>query len=91
MEKLRTRDSSQQPVLGIKEIPRTGCCEPVESHHCSLQHTHNILATVWQLRKEQAYKKHSCCTILSNVPATVSHKLCWKHDVSVGTHFSVIP
>jgi len=23
----------QQPVLGIKEIPRTGPCEPVESHH----------------------------------------------------------
>ena len=25
---------TQQPVLGIKEIPRTGSCEPVESHHC---------------------------------------------------------
>jgi len=24
---------SQQPVLGIKEIPRTGSCKPVESHH----------------------------------------------------------
>jgi len=30
---LRTPDLSQQPVLGIKEIPRTSSCEPVESHH----------------------------------------------------------
>jgi len=34
-------DLSQQPVLGIKEIPRTGSCEPVESitaykyHYCA--------------------------------------------------------
>jgi len=34
-EKLRTPDLSQQPVLGIKEIPRTGSCEPVEPHHFS--------------------------------------------------------
>jgi len=27
-------DLSQQPVLGIKEILRTGSCEPVGSHHC---------------------------------------------------------
>jgi len=34
-EKLRTPPVlSQQPVLGIKEIPRTGSCEPVECHHC---------------------------------------------------------
>jgi len=25
---------SQQTVLGIREIPRTGSCEPVDSHHC---------------------------------------------------------
>jgi len=30
----RTPDLSQQPVRCIKEIPRTGSCEPVESHHC---------------------------------------------------------
>jgi len=28
-EKLRIPDLSQQPVLGIKKIPRTGSCEPV--------------------------------------------------------------
>jgi len=33
-EKLKTPDLSQQLVLGIKEIPRTGSCELVESHHC---------------------------------------------------------
>jgi len=31
---LRTPDLREQPVLGIKEILRTGSCEPVESHHC---------------------------------------------------------
>jgi len=34
-ENLRTPDLSQQPVLGTKEIPRTGSCKPVEFHHCS--------------------------------------------------------
>jgi len=29
----RTPDLRQQPVLRIKEIPRTGSCQPVESHH----------------------------------------------------------
>jgi len=32
VEKLRIPDFSQQPVLGIKEIPRTGSCEPIEPH-----------------------------------------------------------
>jgi len=30
-EKLRTPDLSQQPVLGIKEIPITGSCQPVRT------------------------------------------------------------
>jgi len=30
-EKLRTPNLSQQPVLGIKEIPRTGSCKPVRT------------------------------------------------------------
>jgi len=33
---LRTPDLRQQPVLGIKETPRTGSCESVESHHLLL-------------------------------------------------------
>ena len=34
-KKMRTPDTdlSQQLVFGIKEISRTGSCEPVESHH----------------------------------------------------------
>jgi len=32
-ETLSTQDLSEQPVLGIKEFPRTGSCVPVESHH----------------------------------------------------------
>jgi len=32
-EKFRTPDLGQQPVLGIKEIPRTGSCETIEFHH----------------------------------------------------------
>ena len=31
---LRTPDLNQQQVRCIKEIPRTGSCEPVECHHC---------------------------------------------------------
>jgi len=30
---LRTPDLTQQAVLGIEEMPRTGSCEPVEFHH----------------------------------------------------------
>jgi len=33
-ERLRTLDLSLKPVFGMKQIPRTGSCEPVESHHC---------------------------------------------------------
>jgi len=33
---LRTPDLSQQPVLGIKEIPRIDPCELVESHTWAL-------------------------------------------------------
>jgi len=33
-EIFRSLDLGQKPVLGIKEIPRTGSYEPVESHHC---------------------------------------------------------
>ena len=32
-KQLRTPDLSQQPVLGIKEIPWAGSCEPVDPHH----------------------------------------------------------
>jgi len=31
--KLKIPDLSQQLVLGIKEIPRAGSCEPVKSYH----------------------------------------------------------
>jgi len=36
--------SWQQPVLGIKEIPRTGSVEPMESHHCVHVRFANVMA-----------------------------------------------
>jgi len=52
-EKLRTSDLSKQPVRGIKEIPKTGSCEPVESIHWShviLTYAFSVpwtLLTIW--------------------------------------------
>jgi len=66
-EKLRTPDLNQQPVLGIKEIPRTGSCELVESHHC-LQLMIYIRVLIKQLPvcktkvKKQGHTYSSCFT-----------------------------
>jgi len=35
MGKIKNHWLKPKPVLEIKEIPRTGSYEPVESHHCT--------------------------------------------------------
>jgi len=49
-ETLRTQDLNEQPVLGIKEFPRTGSCEPVESHHWNPCHRTIAWNEVWNKR-----------------------------------------